>query len=155
MASRRARTAESALRRPNRALRGRAQEPPKRPAFHVTPRRAGGGVPQSIAHRAKLADPSVELVGFRSEQFSIDARRSMRREHARDLIEREAGGAPEGDEREALDHAGVEEASQAAPARRRDEPLRLVEPQRGGRNARAPRHLGDVQIPHSLDLKSA
>ena len=87
------------------------------------------------------------------EQLPVDARPPVRREHACNLIEREAGGAPEHDQREALQHGGPEYAPQAAPADRGDQALFLVEPQRRGRNAGALRHLGDIQAAHPLDLK--
>jgi hypothetical protein len=60
-------------------------------------RRAGGGVPQAVAHGAQLADRAVELVRLGREHLAVDARLALGREHARDLVEREAGGAPQRD----------------------------------------------------------
>jgi hypothetical protein len=54
-------------------------------------------VPQAIAHRAKPADRLVELNGLGGEHLPVDARPPVRGEHERDLIEREAGGAPHRD----------------------------------------------------------
>jgi hypothetical protein len=108
-------------------------------------------VAQAVAQRAELADGPLQLLGLVAEQPAIDAAGD---EHARYLVEREAGRAAERDQGQPLDHAGIEEAAQAAPAGRLDEALRLVEAQRRGRHSRAAGHLADVEIAQSLDLKS-
>ena len=111
-------------------------------------------MPQAVAHGAELADRPVQLVRLGREHLPVDARPPVRREHERDLVEREAGGAAQRDQRQPLQHAGIEQAAQAAPADRGDQPLLLVEPQRRGGNAGALRDFGDVQVLHALDLKS-
>ena len=78
----------------------------------------------------------------------------VRLEHDRDLIEREASGAPQRDQRQPFQHAGVEQTAQAPPTDRGNQPLLLIESQRGGRNPGALRHLCDVQVSHPLGLKS-
>ena len=79
----------------------------------------------------------------------------VRREHERDLVEREAGGAPKRDQRQPLQHAGIEQTAQTPPADGGDQPFLLIEAQRRGGNAGALRHLRYVQMsPSPLDLKS-
>ena len=117
-------------------------------------RGAGSGVPQAVAHGAQFADRPVQLVRLGREHLPVDARPPVRREHERDLIERKAGGAPQRDQRQPLQHAGIEQTAQATPADRGDQPLFLIEPQRRGRNAGPLRHLRDVQDLSPLDLKS-
>jgi hypothetical protein len=75
----------------------------------------------------ELADRLVELLRLGREHAPVDARPPVRREHARYLVERKAGGARERDERQPFQHAGVEQAAQAPPADRGDQPLLLVE----------------------------
>jgi hypothetical protein len=107
-------------------------------------------VPQAIAHGAQLAHLPVELVGLRREHRPVDPQPAVRREHPRDLVEREARGAPERDQRQALQHVRGEEPPQATPARRGHEPFFFVVPERGGRDAGPPRHFTDVQVFHRL-----
>src|SRR5262249_33461572 len=57
---------------------------------------------------------------------------------------------PQRDQTQPFQHAGIEDAAQAPPADRRDQPLFLVETQRRGGNARVPRDLRDVQVSHRL-----
>jgi hypothetical protein len=71
-----------------------------------------------------LTDRQVELVRLDGEHSPVG---SPAAEHARDLVQRESGSPSHSDEREALDHAGVEETLQPSPADRRDQPLFLVE----------------------------
>jgi hypothetical protein len=96
----------------------------------------------------------AELIRLGREHLAVDARLPLGREHARDLVEREAGGAPQRDQRQPLQHAGIEQAAQPAPAGGGDQPLFVIEAQRRCRNAGLLRHLGDVQMSHPLDLKS-
>lgn len=110
-------------------------------------------VSQAIAHGAELADRPVELRRLGREHRSVDARLAVRREHSGDLIEREAGLAPEHDQREPIEHGGIEEPAQAAPANRGDQALLLIEPQRRGRDTRPAHHLRNIKIGHALDLK--
>ena len=110
-------------------------------------------MPQAVAHGAQLADRPVELIRLDREHLAVDARLPLGREHARDLIEREAGGAPQRDQRQPFDHAGIEQAAQPAPAGGGDQPLFVLEPQRRCGNAGLLRHFGNVQVSHPLDLK--
>jgi len=115
---------------------------------------AGGSVPEAVAQSAKLADRPVQLLRLGREHLPVDAQPPVRREHERDLLEREASGPPQRDQRQPLQHAGLEQTAQPPPADGGDQPLLLIEPQRRGRNAGPLRHLRDVQISHPLDLKS-
>jgi len=65
-------------------------------------------VPQAVSHGSQLANRPVQFFGLCGEHLSVDPRPAIRREHARDLIEAEAGRASERDEREAVQNTGVE-----------------------------------------------
>jgi hypothetical protein len=134
--------------------RGGLQDAAEGGAFHVARRAAGSGVPQTLAHGAQLADRPVQLIRLRRELPPVDARPPVRREHVRNLIERKAGGAPQGDQRQPFQDAGIEPTTQAPPPGGRDQPLVLVKPQRRDGHAGTLRHLTDVQIARHLDLKS-
>ena len=108
-------------------------------------RAASGCVSQAVAHLHELLDRRVDLVGLRGERTPIDVRASIRAEHERDLLERESRGSAEPDERELLEHVGLEQTVQPSPADRLDEAFLLVETKRRRGDARSPRHLGDVQ----------
>ena len=90
---------------------------------------------QAVAHGSELADGSVEFVGLGREHLPVDARYASRREHVADLFERKARGAADRNKRQPLEHAGVEQAAQAAPAGGGDEPFFFVEAQRRCWNA--------------------
>jgi hypothetical protein len=79
-------------------------------------RAAGSGVPEAIAHFGQFANGSVQLLGFGSKHLPVDARPTVRREHERDFIKREACGTPEGDQRQPFQHAGIEHTVQPPPA---------------------------------------
>jgi len=104
---------------------------------------------QAAAQGNQLADRSVELGRPGLEHLPVDARTPIRREHARDLVEREAGRAPERDQREAFQHAGIEDTPQPVPPYRGDQVLLLIEAQGRGGHARAPRHLRNIQAFHA------
>lgn len=100
---------------------------------------------QSVAQLRELADFRVELVRSNEELVPVDARASVRIEHLRDLVEREPGDATEADQGESLQHRGLEQSPETAPADRPDQALVLVETQGGRGHAGGPRDLGDVQ----------
>jgi len=77
----------------------------------------------------------------------VDSELPVWREHERDLIEREAGGASQRDQRQPFENAGIEYTVETPPADRSDQPFLLIEPQRRGREARVPGHFRYV---HSL-----
>ena len=79
--------------------------------------------------RAEPADRAVQLVGPGREHPAVDLRPAMG-EDLRDFVEREARGATEGDQRQPLQHSGIEHAPQSLPPDRGDEPLGLVVAQR-------------------------
>jgi hypothetical protein len=60
---------------------------------------AGGGVAQAVAHGGELADGLVDLFGLGREQLAIDTGLAICREHPRYLVEREARGTTERDQR--------------------------------------------------------
>src|SRR5437016_4963369 len=95
-------------------------EVPMNPCASKT-RRYGPGFKSSMA-------APVEILRLGREHLPVDARPPVGREHERDLIERKASGAPERDQRQAFEHAGIKHTTQAPPADRRDQPLFLVEP---------------------------
>ena len=109
-------------------------------------------MPQAVAHGAEFADGAIELLRFSGEQLPVDFRVPVGRKHARDLLKREARGAPKRDQRQPLQDARLEDAAQAAPADRGDQPLFFVVPQRGRRHAGRARYLIDVH-PWALDFK--
>ena len=108
---------------------------------------------QSSPDRPQSADRSVQLAGLVREPAPVDARPSVRPEHARDLVKGEAGAASQRDQGQPFQHAGIEEPAQAPPASRGDQPFLFIEPQRRRRHSGAPDHLGDIQN-NPLDLKS-
>ena len=103
---------------PSRIGRRGAHQSSKTRAFHVARRRAGRGVPQTVAQGAEPADGAVEFSGLGREQVPIDRRAAVRCEHARDLVQGEPGGAPQRDERQPLYHARIEPAPQATSSDR-------------------------------------
>jgi hypothetical protein len=121
------------------------EEPLERGALHVARGAAGRGVAQTVAHLAQLADARVELVGLGRELRAIDPGMAVGTEHGADLVEGEAGGAPEADEREPLEHVGGEETEEPAPPDGRDEPLFLVEAQGRRGDAGRARDLANVE----------
>lgn len=114
---------------------------------------ASGGVAEAVTHGGELANGAIEVVGLGDEQLAIDVGLTVARQHARDFVQRETGGAAERDEGETIEHLDREEPSQATPTVRANEPLIFVESQRGGRKPRAPPDLADIQMLHVLDLK--
>lgn len=101
---------------------------------------------EPVAERSELADALVQLVGLRGELVAVDARLAVRVEHASDLVEGEAGVAPERDQGEALDHARIELAAQTDPADRLDQAAFFVITDRGRRDAHGPAHFADVHL---------
>ena len=77
---------------------------------------ARGGMPQAIAHVAQLADCPVQLLRLLREHLPIDADTSVWRERAGDLIQREASRAPDCDQPQPFQHAGIKHTMQAPPA---------------------------------------
>src|SRR5690606_41037444 len=98
--------------------RGGLEDTPKGRTLHVTRGAARSGVPQAVAHRGQLADRSVQLLGLRRELPPIDTGPSVRSEHEPDVLQREAGRAPERNQREPLQHSGIELTAQSPPADR-------------------------------------
>lgn len=66
-------------RRSNNSRRGGPQEAAEAGALHVARYRAGGGMPQAIAHSAQSADRTVEFVRLGRESLSLDARPAVRK----------------------------------------------------------------------------
>ena len=109
---------------------------------------------EPVAHGDELADRPVELRRLVGQHAPVDARFSVGRKHARDLVERKAGGAAERDQRQPVQHIMIENAAQPTAADRGDQLLLLVEAQRRCRNGGAPRDFGNIDPPHlALDLK--
>jgi len=111
----------------------------------VARRAARGGVPEAVAHRAEPADRAIEFVGLGGKLRTVDARAPVGCEHGADLIEREPGRPAKRDQRQMLQHGGVEQPAQSPPARGRDQPPVFVVSQRRGRQPRAPGHFGNVE----------
>jgi hypothetical protein len=65
-------------------------------------------VSQTPAHRAQSADRPVQLLGLVREHLPVDARPSVRPEHASDLVELEAGPTRQRDQSQPLENAGIE-----------------------------------------------
>lgn len=84
-------------------------------------------MPQAVAHGAKFSDCLVQVVRFGQEHVPVDMQLSVRGEHECDLVEREAGGAPEGNQRQSFQYIRIEQAAQASPANRSDQPFFLIE----------------------------
>jgi hypothetical protein len=80
-------------------------------------------MPEAVAHRLQALDRRVQLVGLGRELAAVDRGLALRREHRADLVEREAGRLAERDQRQLVEHAGLEGAAQALAAHRGDEPL--------------------------------
>jgi hypothetical protein len=106
-------------------------------------------VAQAVAHGGEPADGVVQLLRFSDEHLPIDARLAIGRKHAGDLLQREAGGAPEPNQRQALQHDGIEDAAQAPPADRGDEPALLIIPQGRRGEAGAKGYFADVDVFHA------
>ncbi len=134
------------------ARRGVRERAPERRALHVRRRRAARGVAEPVTERRQLADALVQLVRLRRELATVDPRLAVRPEHAGDLVEREAGVAPQRDQAEALEHRAIELAAQAVAAGRLDQAARFVVAQGRRRDARVLCHFADVH--RALDLKS-
>jgi hypothetical protein len=73
-------------------------------------------------------DHPIDVVRFGREHLPIDVRLPVRREHERDLLERKAPTAPERDQRQPLEYAGIELTAQSAPSSGGDQPFLLVKP---------------------------
>lgn len=117
-------------------------------------RRTGGGVAEALAQNLQLADPDLQLVRLGRELGAVDPRPSVGREHVRNLVERKAGGATERDQGQPLKDFRIEQAAQASPADRGDQPLLLIIAKRRGGNAGTGRDLGNINVTHPIDLKS-
>lgn len=84
-------------------------------------------MPQAVAHLSQFADGPVQLIRFCSKHLPVDTRPPVWSEHLRDLIEREACGTSQGNQREALQHTGIEQTVQPSPSDRGDQALLLME----------------------------
>ena len=84
-------------------------------------------MPQTVAHGDEFADSPVQPIRLGHEHLPVDARPTVRREHERDFVEREAGSASQRDQRQPLQHVVIEQPAQAPPADRSDQPAFLVE----------------------------
>ena len=100
----------------------------------------------AIAHGRQLPNFPVGFLGLRRQQPSVYPRPTVRREHECDLVEGEPGAAPKRDQREPLEHAGIEDPAKAAPSDRGYQPLLLVEPQRRSGDPGAPRDLCNIHL---------
>lgn len=85
-------------------------------ALHMTWRWTGGGMAQAVAHGDQFADRSVQFVGLGSKLSPVDTRPSVGCEHLGNVIEREAGRAPQRDQRQAVQDLPIEQPAQTAPA---------------------------------------
>jgi hypothetical protein len=102
----------------NRSRCCRPQDAAEGGTLHVAGRTAGGGVPEAVARVGQFADGPVQFLRLGQEHLPVDAGPPVWREHERDLIEREAGGAPHRDQRQPLQHTGIEHTMQTVPASR-------------------------------------
>lgn len=84
-------------------------------------------MPQAVAHGAKFSDCLVQVVRFGQEHVPVNMQLPARGKHECDLVEREASGTPEGNRRQSFQHIWCEQAAQAAPANRSDQPFFLIE----------------------------
>ena len=73
-------------------------------------------------------DDPIEVVRLGCEHLPVDVRLPVRREHERDLLERKAPTAPERDQCQPLEHAGIELTAQSPPSSGGDQPFLLVKP---------------------------
>ncbi len=127
---------------------GEPKDASKARTLHMARGRTRGCVTQTIAHLRQSLDGSVQLLGFGGQSLAIDANSTVGGEHLRDLVESEPRQLAEGDQRQTLEHAGVEEPSQASAPRGGDESLLLIEPKRRGGYAGTPGHFRDVEMLH-------
>ena len=122
-------------------------------ALQVARRRTHRGVAQGVAQSQQPAHGGVELIGLGRQRLAIDHRCSAAPEHRGDLVEGKTRGLPQADQRQPVQHAGVEDAPQPPPPAGFDQSALFVEAQRRGGYTAAPGHLGDVHA-DPLDLKS-
>ncbi len=122
------------------------QDAAKFGTFHVARRPAGSGVPQAVAHGSKPTDSFVQFIGLGCKHLPVNAEPPVRRKHERNLIQRESGGAPHGNQGKPLHHTGMKHTAQTPPADGGDQPLVFVKSQCRGRQAGALGHFVNVQI---------
>lgn len=101
-------------------------------------------MPQAVTHGTKLEDRSIQIIGFNKKHLPVDMQLPIRTEHACNLIERETGGAPEGDQHQSFQHALIKQAAQAPPPDRCDKPFFLVVAKRRSRHAGSLRHFRNI-----------
>lgn len=108
---------------------------------------------QAIAQHTQFTQSPVYRISLVQQPLPVYARLPVGREHLHNLVQRETGGAAQGDQRQPLQHIAAEQAAQAVPAYARDQAFFLVVAQGRGWQASAARDLGDIQFVHTLDLK--
>jgi hypothetical protein len=108
----------------------------------------GGGVAQTVAQRGEAADRPVQIVGPGRKLHAIQADPARLAEHADDFVQREAGRLGQGDQRQPLQHARLEQSLQPPPTYRGDQAFLLVVAEPGGRHARSLSHLRDIEKFH-------
>src|SRR5689334_12704279 len=86
---------------------GSTKEAAESGAFQVAGRRAGGGVPETVAHGGQVTDRAVQLARFVGEHAAVDRALATGPEEETDLVEREAGRASQGDQGQALQNGGL------------------------------------------------
>ena len=64
-------------------------------------------MPQPFGRRREAAHAPVEILGLGCERAPVDPRPPVRGQHRGDFVERQAGDAPECDQREPFEHGGV------------------------------------------------
>jgi hypothetical protein len=111
-------------------------------------------VSEAIAERGQLPDGSINLVCFLGQRVTVEFRNSVGAEDGMEFIERESRGLTCRDQCQSRQHGWIKEPPQTTATNRLDKALLLVMPQGRSREARAFRHLRNVQIAHAIDLKS-
>ena len=86
---------------------------------------------QTVAHGGQLHYGAIQLFGLVQQLLPVYLGTPVVPEHTCDLVQRETRRPPQGDERQALQHAGRKLAPDALTAKSLDQPLLLVLPQRG------------------------
>jgi hypothetical protein len=72
--------------------------------FGVAGRRARCCMTQPAAHCPQSLDQRIDIVGLCCEKLPVDIRCAVGREHGANVVERQAGGLPERDQRQLVDH---------------------------------------------------
>lgn len=66
---------------------------------------------QAIAHGCKFLNCLIQFICLGREHLPVDFRAAVGGEHKSDFIQRETGGPPQSDERQALENIGIEQAA--------------------------------------------